>query len=72
LPMERPSDFELVRVDLARRRELGEPFEAAWPQALAALPADLEERTTAIRVLRATEAVWAECYRTVCSAARHG
>lgn len=60
----RPRDFELVRVDLVRRRELGEPFEAAWPQALEALPAELEDRAVAIRVLRSTEAVWAECYRS--------
>jgi hypothetical protein len=35
---ERPDDFEVVRLALARQRRQGQPFDQAWEMALGALP----------------------------------
>jgi hypothetical protein len=67
--MERPEDeFEQVRLVLARRRALGDPFEQAWRLALGAVPpierngrfptAAERDHDSSLNALRATEADW--------------
>jgi hypothetical protein len=65
---ERPDDLEVVRAVLARRRRLGEPFEAAWPTALsvlerpAATKAEEDDRGRTLSALNATVADWQLAY----------
>jgi len=66
---EHADDFATVRSILAGQRRQGASFEAAWAQALAALPA-LDEQTVAgqerehtLAALSQTREAWAAAYR---------
>jgi hypothetical protein len=63
---ERPDDLETVRLILARRRDLGEPFDRAWEMALGAVPPivggprreRVNHRNLALSALAATRDAW--------------